>query len=252
MENFDLADIAAGIMDTDMKSRGFTVSPTQQFPLDEAVDITDVEISKDMVDALIGNGGPVEVQVNESTKEEEVANNDHLRDELSEMVTKFTNLLGEARTLLTEMTTCGMIGTNMGGPAEDPFKKEEEDKKKKKKKKTEEVDEGSMGSSHLRRKIKASFKKERQAKDSGSRSEYSDAAKEHGINTHKSMYKHSDSVGRDESKPNQERIDHKVVNNNRRKNRTTKRISAFHLRDKKGNANKNESVEDIVERLLKG
>jgi len=103
-------------------------------------DISNIEVPDEFMKSILGESykapEPVEevetpqepeVIEPEVVEEETVTSNLLTEDSAQELIT----LLSEVKAMLSEMTTCGMLGTNMAGPAmgEKPKKKKKSDRK---------------------------------------------------------------------------------------------------------------------------
>lgn len=96
-------DIAMGVLE-DMGTPGVSIPSKQSLP--SVPDISNVKVSDDYISLIIEGSSP-ESKLEAPTKIEEVSNEDKVRD----LVYRLSALLNEAKTLLTEMTTTGMLGT---------------------------------------------------------------------------------------------------------------------------------------------
>ena len=120
----------------------------------EVPDISNVEVPDTLMEMWTGKKvidyeAPLETKkesVVETVQEEAPATPEIPMNKFSSVVKKLQEAVMEAQKLLIEMTTVGMIGTNLSGPTSDPMKqrsygyskKKVSKKKKKKKRRTSE------------------------------------------------------------------------------------------------------------------
>jgi len=84
--------------------------------LPESPDISDVEVPMDFVNSITGVKSSLKPLTETTNKQT------NLEDKAKNIISQLSNLLTEAKEVINEMTTVGMIGVNMAGPQK-PVKK---------------------------------------------------------------------------------------------------------------------------------
>ena len=148
MVSTDLPDISVGDFATqllegggvrnDLQSESAAIAnePLKEFNnLPESPDISDVEVPMDFVNSITGVKSPPkarEALIETATKKT------NLENKAKGIISQLSNLLTEAKEVINEMTTCGMISVNMAGPGH-KHKKKSKKKSKRKSRKEETV-----------------------------------------------------------------------------------------------------------------
>ena len=126
-------DIISG--DTSPKAVPKIYNDFENLPDSKDLDVRDIEVPDDFVALAEATITGKEIAQNVSKKPKvsvevpikEISGH----EKIQQLITSLKALLSEAKQVIEEMTTCGMIGVNMGGPGLKP-----KDKKIKKKKKS--------------------------------------------------------------------------------------------------------------------
>ena len=103
--------------------------------LPESPDISDVEVPMDFVNSITGVKSPPKAR---EALIETATRKTNLEDKAKNIISQLSNLLTEAKEVINEMTTCGMISVNMAGPGH-KHKKKSKKKSKRKSRKEETV-----------------------------------------------------------------------------------------------------------------
>ena len=148
MVSTDLPDISVGDFATqllegggvrnDLQSESAAIAnePLKEFNnLPESPDISDVEVPMDFVNSITGVKSPPKAR---KALIETATRKTNLEDKAKNIISQLSNLLTEAKEVINEMTTCGMISVNMAGPGH-KHKKKSKKKSKRKSRKEETV-----------------------------------------------------------------------------------------------------------------
>jgi len=105
-------DIFAKMMAGDSPApRKQTLAPREPTQTATSLDIRNVKVSDSFVGSIIESAFSVP-KIEKEEPEEEQINESEVKEKLSDLVKRLAALVSEAKTVIQEMTTCGMIGTN--------------------------------------------------------------------------------------------------------------------------------------------
>ena len=128
LPNVSVGDFAAQLLEgggirNDLQSESTAVAnePLREFNnLPESPDISDVEVPMDFVNSITGVKSPPKAR---KALIETATRKTNLEDKAKNIISQLSNLLTEAKEVINEMTTCGMISVNMAGPQKPAKKK---------------------------------------------------------------------------------------------------------------------------------
>lgn len=111
--------------------------PTSPIPLSKEDQLREsIVVPDDFVASLVRPEPPkpLPTRLKAAVKQEELINEEVIATKTAkELVVEFKGLIFQAKALIKEMTTCGMLGVNMGAPTSDPMKPKKKVVKKKNK-----------------------------------------------------------------------------------------------------------------------
>ena len=143
LPDISVADFATQLLEgggvrNDLQSESAAIAnePLKEFNnLPESPDISDVEVPMDFVNSITGVKSPPKAR---KALIETATRKTNLEDKAKNIISQLSNLLTEAKEVINEMTTCGMISVNMAGPGH-KHKKKSKKKSKRKSRKEETV-----------------------------------------------------------------------------------------------------------------